>query len=124
MTVVCDTSPICYLILIRQIDVLPQLFGQVLIPAAVRDELLAEGSFPEIRAWIVEPPDWLKIQDLSTGPLALPVKLGPSEQEAISLAHELEANLIVLDDLDARQVALEYGLTVTGLLGVLYRAAT
>jgi predicted nucleic acid-binding protein len=41
MTVVCDTSPICYLILIRQIDVLPQLFGQVLIPAAVRDELLA-----------------------------------------------------------------------------------
>ena len=122
MIVVCDTSPICYLILIRQIDILPKLFGEVYIPPAVRDELLAEGAFPEIRAWIVSPPVWLKIQPSSVPLLDLPAKLGAGEQEAISLAHELRAVLIILDDLDARQAAIACELMVTGLLGVLYRA--
>jgi predicted nucleic acid-binding protein len=51
-------------------------------------------------------------------------KLGIGEQEAISLAVQLNAALIILDDMDARQVAIAHGLNVTGLLGVLYRAGT
>lgn len=44
MIVVSDTSPPCYLILIGQIDLLPQLYGQVVIPEAVRDELAVERT--------------------------------------------------------------------------------
>lgn len=41
MIVVSDTSPLCYLLVIEGIEVLPQLFGRVIIPQRVRDELLA-----------------------------------------------------------------------------------
>jgi predicted nucleic acid-binding protein len=44
MIVLCDTSPICYLILIGQIDLLPQLFQSVTIPVAVHNELLNEDA--------------------------------------------------------------------------------
>ena len=44
MIVVCDTCPLCYLILIDCIEILPQLFGRITIPNAVCTELLAEGS--------------------------------------------------------------------------------
>ncbi len=97
MKVVCDTSPICYLLLIDQIELLPQLFGQIIIPIAVRDELLAEGSSDSIQRWIADPPSWLDVQSVIT-PLKLLEKLGRGEQEAISLAVSLEATLIVLDD--------------------------
>ncbi len=124
MTVICDTSPLCYLILIDRVEVLPQLFNRIIIPTAVYTELLAEGSYPKIQDWIAEPPGWLEIQTVTTLLPGLPNKLGAGEQEAISLAVQLNAALIILDDMDARQAALDRELTVTGLLGVLYRAGT
>jgi predicted nucleic acid-binding protein len=44
MIVVADASPICYLLLIGHAELLQKLFGQVVIPQAVRDELNAEGA--------------------------------------------------------------------------------
>lgn len=120
MTVVCDTSPICYLILIDQINVLTELFGQVAIPQAVRDELIAEGAL--VQAWISQPPNWLDVQLVTTQTDAVLERLDLGEREAILLAEHLGSSLIVLDDLDARRIATERGLTVTGLLGVLYQA--
>ncbi|NJR57464.1 MAG: DUF3368 domain-containing protein [Cyanobacteria bacterium CRU_2_1] len=124
MIVVCDTSPICYLLLIEQIQILPQLFNQVTISSAVQNELLEEQTFSLIQTWIADPPAWINIQPVSQPLDNLPVKLGAGEREAISLAVNLQAGLIILDDWDARQAALSQGLTVTGLLGVLYRAGT
>ena len=46
------------------------------------------------------------------------------EQETISLAVQLNAALIILDDMDARQAAIAQGLNIIGLAGVLYRAGT
>jgi len=122
MTIVADTSPICYLLLVEQIQILPALFGQITIPLAVRDELLAEGAADTIQSWIAQPPDWLAIQPVVEPLDDLPATLGQGEREAIGLAVRLHASLIVLDDLDARKAAQTYGLNVTGLLGVLYRA--
>jgi predicted nucleic acid-binding protein len=124
MIVVCDTSPICYLLLIEQIQILPQLFNQIMIPPGVQNELLAEQDFSLIQSWITDPPTWVNIQPVPQLLDNLPIKLGCGEQEAISLAVSLQASLIILDDWDARQVALSQGLTVTGLLGVLYKAGT
>jgi predicted nucleic acid-binding protein len=64
MIVIADTSPICYLILIGQIDLLPRLYGKVMIPTVVRDELAAAASPTMIRTWISQPPTWLEVVDV------------------------------------------------------------
>ena len=120
MTIVCDTSPLCYLILIDQIDVLPQLFGRISIPQAVQNELIAEGA--SVQTWIAQAPDWLDIHVVSGEADQMLERLDVGETEAILLAERLGSSLIVLDDLDARRIATQRGLTVTGLLGVLYQA--
>nr|WP_225885364.1 DUF3368 domain-containing protein [Leptolyngbya sp. KIOST-1] len=122
--VVCDTSPLCYLILIGEIDLLPQLFESITIPAGVNDELRAEQNHDLILGWIAAPPSWVNIQPVPQLIGSLPAKLGRGEREAISLAVSLQAGLIILDDWEGRQAALSQGLTVTGLLGILFRAGT
>jgi predicted nucleic acid-binding protein len=60
--VVADTSPLSYLLLIECADILPGLFSIVLIPEAVRAELLSSGAPNRVRAWMEEPPQWLQIR--------------------------------------------------------------
>jgi len=56
MIAVADTSPICYLILIGEIDLLPKLFSQVLVPEAVLAELLHKDAPPAVRSWASKQP--------------------------------------------------------------------
>lgn len=123
MIVVADTSPICYLLLLGGITLLPQLYGQVLIPQVVQQELANERSPAVVQAWISQPPTWLSIL-----PVDVPFdtdldNLDLGEQAAIVLAEQQAANLIIIDDLLGRQVAQSRHLRVTGLLGVLDEAA-
>jgi predicted nucleic acid-binding protein len=124
MIVVADASPICYLLLIGQVELLQKLFGQVVIPQAVRREPSAEGAPAIVRTWIAHPPPWLQIQSVVTAPDALLGRLHLGEREAIALAKQLEADLIVLDEKAARRIAVECRLNTTGLLGMLDEAAT
>lgn len=106
MIVVSDTSPICYLLLIDEIDLLPQLYGQVLIPKAVQQELAHERSPTVVQSWISQPPEWLMIQTLDIPHDEDLDNLDPGERAAIVLAVAREANLVIIDDLLGRQVAL------------------
>lgn len=65
MIVVADTSPINYLLLIEQIDLLPRLFERIIIPDGVREEMLASGAPPVLQQWIKNPPPWLEIQTVT-----------------------------------------------------------
>lgn len=56
MKVVSNTSPLCYLVLIEHIDVLPALFGEVIIPEGVILELKDKGAPEAVRQWLVSPP--------------------------------------------------------------------
>ncbi|MBW4503491.1 MAG: DUF3368 domain-containing protein [Scytonema hyalinum WJT4-NPBG1] len=123
MIVVSDTSPICYLLLIDHIRVLQELYGVVIIPQTVADELNASESPSVIRDWIAKPPDWLQIQPVETLQNIELEKLDPGEREAILLAEKLKADLVILDDKAARRVALERDLRIIGLLGILKDAA-
>lgn len=123
MIVVSDTSPICYLLLINQIDILPTLYNSVTIPQAVADELRASESPLVVKHWIAQPPDWLQIQSIETPQWVELGKLDPGEREAILLAEELKAIFVILDDKAARQIATERGLKIIGLLGILKDAA-
>jgi predicted nucleic acid-binding protein len=123
MIVVSDTSPICYLLLIGEIDLLPKLYGQVLIPSTVHQELCNSKSPSEIREWLQQSPSWLKIQTVDHTPAINLDGLDPGEQEAILLAEQQGAGLLIIDDLLGRNTAIARGLRVTGLLGVLDEAA-
>jgi predicted nucleic acid-binding protein len=123
MIVVASTSPIYYLLLIGEIDVLPQLFERAIVPQAVCDELNAQGVPTQLQNWIAQPPAWLEIQSVVNEPDANLERLYPDEREAILLAEQLEANLLVLDTKAARQIAVARGFKVTSLLGLLDEAA-
>lgn len=122
MKVVSDTSPLCYLLLIDQIDLLPALFGRTLIPRAVANELSHPAADRRLRDWIATPPSWLEVL-VAPEPHATLSRLDSGESEAISLAEALKADLVILDERKARQAASERGLSVIGLLGVLALAS-
>jgi predicted nucleic acid-binding protein len=120
MIVVTDTSPLNYLVLIRAVDVLPALFGAVIVPPAVVAELEHARTPEAVRQWVQAPPPWLDVRP-PTQP-ALPLDLGAGEVEVITLALELRAERVLLDDRRARRAASDLGLTVVGTLAVLAEA--
>lgn len=123
MIVVSDTSPICYLLLINQIAVLSTLYQTVIIPQGVANELSASASPAIVKSWIAQPPGWLEVRQTKSAQALQPYNLDLGEREAIAIAEQLNADLIILDDKAARQFASSRGLKVIGLLGVLKVAA-
>ncbi len=123
MIAVSDTSPICYLILIGEIDILPKLYSQVLVPPAVVAELLHEDAPGAVRSWAANLPSWISAQQNPVGVTVGMEKLQAGEQAAILLAESAAADMILLDEKSARRVAADRGLRITGTLGVLGEAA-
>ena len=123
MLVVADTTPINYLVLIAQIDILAALYTQVVIPSAVAAELQHPKAPAVVRAWIAGPPSWCALRQAQGQPDAALMPLGAGEREAIVLAEELGADAFLTDDLEGREEAMHRGLEVTGTLGILERAA-
>lgn len=122
MIVVADTSVLNYLVLCDVSEVLPRLFGTVIIPKAVAQELTHRAAPAKVRDFAQSPPPWL----LTQAPLILDPtlpRLGRGELEAISLAVEIHAELLLTDDKQARRVAESRGLCCSGTLGVVSRAA-
>jgi predicted nucleic acid-binding protein len=117
MIVVADTSPINYLIQIEQVNVLNRLYGRVLVPPAVFSELTHAAAPPEVREWAAGHPAWLEII-MPEMPLVL-ARLDPGESEAIALAIQISADVVLIDDHSARQEATRQGLKVAGTLSVL-----
>ena len=123
MIVIADTSPINYLVIIQQADLLPHLFGQVFIPPAVWDELNDPDTPAPVRAWLSQCPSWLQVQPLRSPPDVQLDDLDEGEREAIALAEELHADEILIDELSARKEAARRKLSFIGTLGILRRAA-
>lgn len=120
MIVVSDTGPINYLLWIEAIDILPQLYETVVIPEAVRQELNHPVAPKRVRLWAASLPTWVFVRQPQ---LILPLPVDIGEQEAISLAVEMQADLILMDDRPGRKAADAQQLIVTGTLGVLEQAA-
>jgi predicted nucleic acid-binding protein len=121
MIVVSDTGPLSYLVEIREAELLPKLFGRVIAPPAVVLELRHPGTPESVRQWIATPPPWLEVIAPTHADAAL--RLGPGETDAISLARELRADVLLIDERDGTKIARRLGLLTTGTLGVLDIAA-
>ncbi|MEX0271914.1 DUF3368 domain-containing protein [Leptolyngbyaceae cyanobacterium UHCC 1019] len=123
MIVVSDTSPISNLAAIGQLIILQQLYSEVIIPTAVYQELLDSGAEdPAVLA--IQTLDWIQVCSVTNAVLlqSLQASLDAGEAEAIVLAVELAADRLLMDERRGRQQALQAGLKVTGLLGVLLAA--
>lgn len=97
MIVVSDTSAITALLQVNHVALLQQLYGEVLIPEAVRDEL--RRTHPSL-------PSFLRCRRVSNS----------------ALAKECGADVLLMDDLEGRRVARREGVPFIGLLGVLVQA--
>jgi predicted nucleic acid-binding protein len=118
---VADTGPVQYLVLCEAIHVVPQMYGQLVIPAAVARELSHLQTPPSVQVWIKALPPWASVRRPNQSePTA---QLGLGEGEAIALACELGATQLLVDDRAARRVALQRGLAITGTVGLLEQAA-
>jgi len=124
MIVVADTSPINYLILIEEIDILPKMYGSVVVPQTVRQELVRASAPQLVRSWVDHLPIWLEVRSPLSVPDSSLAKLDAGERDAITLATELHADQLVVDDREGRREAERRGIPVIGTLGVLREAAT
>ena len=123
MIVISDSSPLNYLILIGHADLLQKLFGQVLIPPSVNNELQRLGTPRAVRDWMAQSPAWLKAYQAAIFPDTALNRLDPGEREAIALAETLRADAILIDERDGRRVAEQRHVTVIGTLQILDTAA-
>jgi len=112
--IVCNASPIIGLAHIGQLELLRDLFGTVIVPTAVVSETAPSVNLP---SWIMS-----RALVQTIGPRILGAYLGRGESEAISLALECNAKLVILDDRPARRLAQSLGLNVIGTTGLLLAA--
>jgi uncharacterized protein len=111
MIVVSDTSPISNLAAIGQLELLQQLYGSVIIPTAVYQELLNSGETdPAVLA--IQTVNWIETRSVANITLlqTLQNNLDIGEAEAITLAVELNADRLIVDERRGRNEAIRLGL--------------
>ncbi len=123
MIAVSNTSPIFYLSTIGHLDLLRQLYGEIVIPATVLNEIINVGN-TDASARVVPTLSWIKVQSAIDQEFVntLRAELDPGEAEAIALAVELKADRLLIDERLGRAAAMRVGLQVTGVLGILVAA--
>jgi predicted nucleic acid-binding protein len=124
--IVSDTSPITNLAAISQLDLLQKLYTGIIIPIAVYHEMVKVDKIVP-GAVEVQTLPWIQKQAVVDSQRVILIQetqesIDLGEAEAIVLALELKAELLLMDERRGRIVATSYGLQITGLLGVLLQA--
>lgn len=121
MIIISDTSPLVCLLHLNKINLLKDLFDNVIIPTAVFNELISAKTIDETFLHynpfiqVKTPLNKIEVKELRK-------ILDAGESEAIVLSKELNADLLLIDEDRGRKFAVKYGLTIKGILGVLLQA--
>lgn len=117
MIVISDTTTITNLIHIDKLNLLKDLYTEIIVPKEVYEEL---AKLPHQKE-IVSSQDWIIHSEISDIDLyeKLVKDLDKGESEAITLAIEKQADLLIIDERKGRKIAKSYGLKIIGLLGIL-----
>lgn len=125
MIVVSDTTPLISLLKIERLDLLERLFGKVMIPLAVYKELTADKRY-EAEAKQLESKPFISVESVSNEESVSILKratgLDQGESEAIVLADETKADLLLMDEAKGRSVSAEMGFKIMGTIGILIAA--
>jgi predicted nucleic acid-binding protein len=118
-----NTSPIINLASINQLELLSKLYENILIPEAVYQEIVIIGA-GQPGSLEVKEFDWINFKPVENQILteALKIELDDGEAEAISLAIEKNADLLLIDERLGRQVASRFGIKFIGVLGIIVEA--
>lgn len=120
MKVVSNTSPLINLSRIGRLDLLKSLFGELWIPRAVWQEVVVQGEGMMGAAWVRDA-SWIRTFDIQNQPLSLALQqqLDSGESEAIALALETHADVLLMDERLGRETAQHLGIRCVGLMGIL-----
>lgn len=123
MSVVSDASPLINLARIGKLELLHELYGELIVPEAVWQEVVVEGA-GQTGADEASSARWIETKAVTNRQLvqALRQDLNGGEAESIALALEIEAELLLMDERLGRETARHLGLRFTGLIGVLTEA--
>jgi predicted nucleic acid-binding protein len=122
MIVVADASPLNYLIHVSCDTLLRDLYGRVFVPTAVLSELRHPLAPPRVGSWAAHPPSWIEVRVVNTQADLTLEALDQGEREAIQLAQEERAGLLLIDEKRGRLEAKRRGIPTTGTLGILVTA--
>jgi predicted nucleic acid-binding protein len=122
MIVVADASPLHYLVQIECVDLLQNLYGRVVVPTGVMMELRHASTPASVALWATNLPAWIEVCRVRVRKDPDLEVLDPGEREAIQLAEDQYADLLLIDDRKGRSVARRRGIVTTGTLGVLLAA--
>lgn len=120
MIIISDTSVISGLLQAKHLYLLRKLYGSIIIPKCVFNELQNLGSSFHRELAV----DWIDVKDVTNSSLLheLTEVLDRGEAEAVVLAIELRADFLLIDEKMGRAVASRMGLKITGILGTLIEA--
>ena len=124
MTAVSNAGPLIHLAKIRRLNLLEDIFNEIIIPRAVKVEVIDRGKEKEKPdAFLIDTVDWIRVMNdpVNADQLAEKVGIHRGEACAILLAKSLSVP-VLLDDSDARKFALGLGLEVVGSVGVIIKA--
>lgn len=118
MILIADSSALVALAIVDKLEILDKLFGQVLIPLAVYDEITIENR-EESKKLLNYSKD--RVKDISSK-INFNITLGKGESESIILYKEENADFLLCDDKKAKKFAQSFGMNVVGSLGILLKA--
>lgn len=122
MIVVSNAGPLIALSKLGLLSVLQDLFGEIIVPEEVWNEVVERGK-GKPGSDLIKKAKWIhikKIEELSVELLSKEIEKG--EAEAIVLAKRNNADLLLMDEKIPREIAKSIGLNVIGTLALLYEA--
>jgi len=117
--VIADTSPLNYAVMIGVADALFDLYGEIVVPAAVYAELTHSGAPIALRFWVESHLNRIEVRDVKLPDDPGLNSLHPGEAQAIFLAQQTPNSLLIIDEREGRAEARRRRIAVTGLLGVI-----
>jgi predicted nucleic acid-binding protein len=119
--VISNTTPILSLLKINKLCLLKELYGKIIIPKAVFDEI--EKGKRKTYYKDLKQVNWIEILNIKNkDSLSYFFDLDKGEAEVLVLAHEQSADLTILDETAGRRYAKKLNLNITGTIGILLRA--
>ncbi|MGH9938093.1 MAG: DUF3368 domain-containing protein [Blastocatellia bacterium] len=113
-----NSSPLITLCKSNQEDILPKLFSEIVVPAAVWEEVLAGGA-SDPAAQRLPNLNWARLEDfIGSSPLIQAWDLGAGESEVLTFALSNPEYLAVIDDTAARRCAKALNISVVGTVGI------
>ena len=121
--VIVNTTPLIALSHVGWLDILKKLYGEVTIPEAVYNELSVKAESVCKKA-VDSSLDWIRVDKIKNqmAKTMYKTQLHDGEVEVMILAKEVAADVVIIDDANAKKHAKYLGLPVTGTLGVLIKA--